>query len=634
MIRIALVGQPNCGKSTIFNHLVGYKANTSNLPGTTVEYLASEAFVDGRHVEIVDLPGLYSLTSSDEAEVESRNFLMNEGVDAILNVVDASLLSRSLELTLQLLELGLPTVVCLNMADEARRKGIRIDSESLAAALGVPVVEATAIRGLGVKQAVSRAVVAARKSEVASPPRYGADVEGAIAQLAKTIPSNGLSASLRRLTAIKLLEEDPFFKSTALPAVRQQAAELSTELATLHGHSASTIVAAERHHLAMSLFERNASVGAPVIGLRDRVDAVLMHPVLGLILLGGILYGLFLLVFGVGARIEAPILGLFEQTVTWLETAVGAQSIWFFVLRGLIQGIGGAIGLVLPYLVPFLAGLAILEDIGYLPRAGFLADGLMHRIGLHGKSVIPFILGYGCSVPAVMATRILDSKRDRFVTSMLSVMIPCVARTTIIYGLIGYFVGPHWAFLLYVLNIVVIAVVGKILTKLLRRVTPGLILEIPSYKVPSPRVVIAKVWLQIKNFFVMAFPVLVIGSLAISLLEFAQWDVWINRGLLPVTWSLGLPLTVGVPLIFGVFRKELSLVMLFQALGTSNVPEVMSVTQMLVFTVFTLFYVPCVATVAVLWRELGRWQAAAVVGSTTGIALVVGLLVRGVAALF
>jgi len=176
--------------------------------------------------------------------------------------------------------------------------------------------------------------------------------------------------------------------------------------------------------------------------------------------------------------------------------------------------------------------------------------------------------------------------------------------------------------------------VGKILTKLLRRVTPGLILEIPSYKVPSPRVVIAKVWLQIKNFFVMAFPVLVIGSLAISLLEFAQWDVWINRGLLPVTWSLGLPLTVGVPLIFGVFRKELSLVMLFQALGTSNVPEVMSVTQMLVFTVFTLFYVPCVATVAVLWRELGRWQAAAVVGSTTGIALVVGLLVRGVAALF
>ena len=634
MIRLALVGQPNCGKSTIFNHLVGYKANTSNLPGTTVEYLASEAFVDSRHIEIVDLPGLYSLTSLDEAEVESRNFLLNGGVDGILNVIDASLLSRSLELTLQLLELGLPTVICLNMADEARRKGIHIDFEALERRLGVPVIEATAIRGLGVKQAVSRTLLAARTHESPSAPPYGADIEQAVADI-EALPENRENEPhLRRLTAIKLLEEDSFFVESAPPSIRERAALLRDRLAATHGHSATSAVAAERHHLAMSLFEDVATLGTPIVGLRDRIDAVLMHPVLGLFLLGGILYGLFLLVFGVGARIEAPILGWFDRSIAWLGGALGTETIWFFVVRGLIQGVGGAVGLVLPYLVPFLAGLAVLEDIGYLPRAGFLADGLMHRIGLHGKSVIPFILGYGCSVPAVMATRILDSKRDRFVTAMLSVMIPCVARTTIIYGLIGYFVGPHWAFLLYVLNLFVIAAAGKLLTRFLPQVTPGLILEIPSYKVPSLRVVASKIWLQVRSFFVVAFPVLVLGSLAISLLEFARWDAYLNWGLFPITWSLGLPLAVGVPLIFGVFRKELSLVMLFQALGTSQVADVLSTGQMLTFAVFTLFYVPCIATIAVLWRELGRLQTAAVVGVTTATALIVGLLTRAAAAFF
>jgi len=638
-LRIALIGQPNCGKSTIFNHLVGYKANTSNLPGTTVEYLKSEALIAGRRVEVIDLPGTYSLTSLDEAEAETRNFLINEPIDAVLNVADASLLSRSLELTLQLLELGLPMVLCLNMVDEARRKGIDIDSEALGKRLGIPVVPAVAVRGSGVMQAAAAVARVARQHSVAPPFRYSSDVERAIASLEERVqraPRDRTFANAR-LTAIKLLEGDPFFVERAeadAPDLPAAASSLQEEMAAQRGRSGEATLSAERHTAGMELFEEVATVGPPSTSLRDQVDRVLMHPVLGVISLGAILYGLFYLVFTVGSMVEGPLVGWFDRSVELLAQVIPPDHIGFFALQGLIQGLGGAVGIVLPYLVPFLIGLALLEDIGYLPRAGYLADGLMHRIGLHGKSVIPFILGYGCSVPAVMATRILESRRDRFATAMLAVMIPCVARTTIIFGLIGYFLGPHLAFLLYIVNLVVIAAAGKLLTVLSPRVTPGLILEIPSYKLPSVKVIASKVWLNIRGFIRYAVPLLIAGTVVMNLLEYADVSRYLNFVALPFTWALGLPLALGVPLIFGIFRKELSLVMLFQALGTAQVASVLTAGQMMTFTLFVLFYVPCIATIAVLRRELGTAQTGLVIASTTTIALVVGLLGRGAFALF
>jgi ferrous iron transport protein B len=639
VLRIALIGQPNCGKSTIFNHLVGYKANTSNLPGTTVEYLKSEALVGGQHAEVIDLPGTYSLTSLDKAEAETRNFLINEPIDAVLNVADASLLSRSLELTLQLLELGLPMVLCLNMIDEARRKGIDIDAEALSDQLGIPVIPTIAVRGTGVMEATIATTRVAREHAVAPPPTYSQDVESAIASLERKVHSRprGRPLSNARLTAIKLLESDPFFIGNAkadAPDLLDVASSLRDRIAAQRGRSGESALSAERHSKGMELFERVATVGTPIRSLRDRIDRFLMHPVLGVIALGAILYGLFYVVFTVGSLVEGPLVGWFDRSIELIARVIPADHIAFFALQGFIQGIGGAIGIVLPYLVPFLIGLAVLEDIGYLPRAGYLADGLMHRIGLHGKSVIPFILGYGCSVPAVMATRILDSRRDRFVTAMLAVMIPCVARTTIIFGLIGYFLGPHLAFLLYVINIIVIAAAGKLLTLVLPRVTPGLILEIPSYKIPSAHVIGAKVWLRVHEFLRYAVPLLVLGSVVMSLLEYVDVNRYLNLAILPVTWSLGLPLVLGVPLILGIFRKELSLVMLFQALGTAEVASVLTAGQMMTYTLFVLFYIPCIATIAVLRRELGNAQTGLVVATTTGIALAVALLARGAFALF
>jgi ferrous iron transport protein B len=630
-LKIALIGQPNCGKSTLFNHLVGYKANTSNLPGTTVEYLKSEALIAGKRLELIDLPGTYSLLPMDEAEAQTRNFLLSESVDAVLNVMDASLLSRSLELTLQVLELRIPTVVCLNMMDEARRKGIDIDPVALSEHLGVAVIPTVAIRGNGVHEAVSQTVRAAQQRQLPAATPYSSDIESQIQELAAKI-----DADQARLLAIKLLEGDTFFAARASaehPEIEPAAEAARRTIERTRGRGADYVISAERHAQAMALFEASATVGPPIRTFRDHLDRILMHRVFGLMALAAILYGLFVFVFKVGTAVETPLnLGL-QRSIDWLAAVLPAQGFAFAALRGLFQGIGGGLGIVLPFLVPFLFGMALLEDVGYLPRAGYLADGLMHRIGLHGKSIIPFILGYGCSVPAVMATRILENRRDRFITAMLSIMIPCVARTTIIYGLVGYFVGPQLAFALYVINLVVIALVGQWMPRLMPGATPGLILEIPSYKVPSLRVIGAKMWLRIREFLRYAMPILVAGSVVMSLLEHYDISRYLNAAVFPITWSLGLPVVLGVPLVFGIFRKELSLVMLFAALGTTQVAAVLTTGQMFVFALFTLFYVPCIATIAVLKREFGAWRTAAIVGATTGIALVVGVIARGVWAL-
>ncbi|MGD9676056.1 MAG: nucleoside recognition domain-containing protein, partial [Candidatus Bipolaricaulia bacterium] len=231
-----------------------------------------------------------------------------------------------------------------------------------------------------------------------------------------------------------------------------------------------------------------------------------------------------------------------------------------------------------------------------------------------------------------MATRILSSPRDRFVTAMLAVMVPCAARATIIYGLVGYFLGPTLAFAVYVINIVVIALAGRLLVHLFPRVSPGLVLEIPSYKIPSLRVLGAKVWLHLREFLVVAVPILLAGSIALALLEHFRIDRYLNLAARPITWSLGLPLALGIPLVFGVFRKELALVMLFQALGTTAVLDVLSPGQVMTYTLFLLFYVPCIATIAVLKRELGWARTGFVLAATTAMALGVGLASRGIAA--
>ncbi len=629
-MRVALAGQPNCGKSTIFNYVAGYKAVTSNFPGTTVKFTASKIYVNGTTCECIDLPGTYSLTSTDAAEYESRKYLLSGGIDVIINVVDASLLSRSLELTFQLVELEIPMVLCLNMMDEARRKGIEIDTKKLSSILGIPVVETIGVKGIGLKELFSKALDVSKKGQRAKTITYSRDVEEII-ELMVAYLKDDLTIP-KRLAALRLLEGDePFFArvSGGDGDLSRRVGELQNILSNRHGRSSDMVISSERHSQAMNVFEQAAEVvHPPVEDIRAQVDNIVMHPYVGYVILALVFYGFFHFVFGIGELLEGPLLGLFDFLTRHLGETMGEKSVAFLVVNGVLQGLAGGIAIVLPYLVPFLIGLALLEDVGYLPRVAFLMDSFMHRIGLHGKSILPLMLGYGCNVPAIMATRILESERDRFVVSVLTSLIPCAARTTIIFALVAFYIGPNAALAIYVLNIAVIALSGRILSIILPEITPGMILEIPVYHLPSIRTTLVKSWYRIREFIVVAWPILILGSVVLSLMEFSGMDRFTNTLLWPVTSILGLPESVGTTLIFGILRKELSMIMLIQALGTSQILTVMSKGQVLVFTVFVVFYIPCLATIAVLRREIGLRRAILTVLFTFVLALGLALATR------
>jgi ferrous iron transport protein B len=634
-MKVALAGQPNCGKSTIFNYVSGYKAITSNFPGTTVKYTASKIYVDGRTCDCIDLPGTYSLTSTDAAEYEARKYLLTGGADVIINVVDASLLSRSLELTFQLMELEIPTVLCLNMMDEARRKGIEINRKRLSSILGIPVVETIGVKGKGLKELFSEALKASKRGRKPRTITYSRDVEQIIDLMVGYL-RDGLTVP-KRLGAIKLLEGDEYFVAMLTErdeSLSKRVEELQGILSSHHGRSSDMVISSERHSQAMNIFEQSAKVvHPPMEDIRAQVDNVVMHPYLGYVILILVFYGFFNFVFGIGERVEGPLMGLFDFFARRLGETLGGETAGFLILNGVLQGIAGGIAVVLPYLVPFLIGLALLEDVGYMPRVAFLMDSFMHRIGLHGKSIFPLILGYGCNVPAIMATRILESERDRFIVSVLASLVPCAARTTIIFALVAFFIGPNAALAIYALNIVVIALAGRILSMILPEVTPGMILEIPVYHLPSVRATLAKSWYRIREFIVIAWPMLIAGSVILGLMQFWGMDRFINAMLWPLTYLLGLPEAVGTTLIFGVLRKELSMIMLIQAIGTPHVLTVMSKIQVLVFTVFVVFYIPCLATIAVLWREIGSKRAIFTVLFTLILATGLALTARFLASL-
>jgi len=633
-MKIVLVGQPNCGKSTIFNNVAGYKAITSNFPGKTVKYSISKMTFQGITSEIVDLPGTYSLTSFDLAELEARKYLLREENDVVVNVIDASLLGRGLELTLQLLELNLPTVVCLNMIDEAEAKGIDIDTDKLSRLLGVPVVTAIAHKGWGLNKLFETVYKMGQKPVKSEFQPFSKDVEQVIKELSVHIRKADYAKKFNvteRFLATKLLENDQHFideiKANDKDFIKI-VQDYQLQLEKCRDRSSDEIISSERHHLSMQFYESVVKLSKPKKEFRNYLDSVLMHPVFGYVSLVAILYIFFNFVFYIGESLEEPLMDFFYQTLPYVEEVLGTNTLLYHIVSGIIEGLAGGIAIVLPFLFPFLLGLAFLEDTGYLPRVAYLMDSFLHRIGLHGKAIIPLILGYGCTVPAVMATRILESERDRFITSVLTTMIPCAARITIIFGLVAFYIGPGAAMFVFVFNIVVVAIAGKILSNIMPEITPGMILEIPAYHVPSIKILLSKVWLRMKEFIVIAWPLLIAGSIILSLLKHWNLEIFINQLVSPITLLLGLPAAVGVTLIFGVLRKELSMIMLVQALGVTNISTVMSATQIMTFTIFVLFYVPCVATIAVLIKEIGNKRTLFTIIFTFLIAFLLATITR------
>ncbi len=632
---VIFIGQPNSGKSTLFNSIAGSKAETSNFPGTSVKHTHSRVSIEGRLLDIIDLPGAYSLCTTDPAEQAVLSHLFGERPDLVVNVIDASTLGRGLELTLELVELGYPMVVALNMIDVAERKGVRVDTAAVERALGVPVVATIAAHGRGVKELLDRAFDVLAKGQIAPPRRYSEDVEAQVAELAESLPGGFPIVSNRRFTAVKLIETAGHacgdFLGEVEPVLREAVDRVRRKIEERRGSPAYEVIAAERHHQAMKLAEETSRVEhGRRLTWDKRVDAVLMHPLGGYLILAAVLMAFFVIIFEVGSPLEALLLGPFNALKAALAASLG-DGLAFHLAEGLIQGVGGGVAIVLPYFLPLLVLMAVLEDLGYLARAGFLLDAFMHRIGLHGKSVSPFILGFGCNVPAIMATRTLESHRDRVLTSILIPFIPCSARTTIILALVAFYLGPLWAMGFYAGNILVVALLGWIVSRFLKEPSPGLILEIPSLKTPRPGSVLRKTWLQLRSFIKFAWPILIGGSIVLSLLSSVRADRWINDVLAPlVVRGLGLPHELGVTLVFGFLRKELSLIMMLQALGVDyrDLMSVITREQLVVFTVFISFFVPCLSTCAILWKEIGRKWALVSTGLSITVAVALSALVR------
>ncbi|MEM2463528.1 MAG: ferrous iron transport protein B [Candidatus Bathyarchaeia archaeon] len=636
-LRVALAGNANVGKSAIFNQLTGLNQVVGNWPGKTVERAEGTLHFKGYTIRVIDLPGIYSLSAFSIEEVVSREYIAVERPDVIINVVDASALERNLYFTLQLLELEVPVVMALNQVDFAAKKGIRINVDKLSEILGIPVIPTVAITGSGINGLLTT-VVAVATGEIKPKPlkiRFGAEIEEKVQKIQENVEKKlpqTCTVYPARWVAIKLLERDEDvagkvknYKGGA--EVLKYAEKQAAELEKIHGEPSPVILASERYSIASKIAKEVTIVETPPrISLEQKLDAITTHKVFGYLILVGTILAMFSLIFVGGSFLSSFLESVLSGITMYVEAVLASlpREIVKLVTNGVFGGIIAGITVALPYIVPFYIVLALLEDSGYLPRAAFLMDNLMHKMGLHGKAFIPLVLGYGCSVPACIGCRIMETERERLIAAFVVTSIPCAARTVVILGLVGRYVGLHAALALYLFDLALIFILGRIAFKVLPGEPVGLIMEMPPYKRPTIKNVLTKTWSRTKDFVYIAFPIIVAGSLAITILDETGFIGYVTAGMKPITsgW-LGLPEAAGVPLIFGVLRKELALILLSELLPL----ETLSVAQMIVFALVTMLYIPCVATIAALVKEF-RWKKAIAI---TMVDVAVALLIGGLA---
>jgi ferrous iron transport protein B len=625
-IRIALVGQPNCGKSTFFNQLVGYKAQTSNFPGTTVEFLTAEVIYEGVKLVITDLPGIYSLLGEEPAERVTLKYLLENPVDVIINILDSSVISRSLELTIELSTLGIPMVLVLNMKDEAEKKGIKIDTKKLEEILGIDVVETVATQGKGIDQVIKK-VFNPKKPFKLLRIELGPEAEGIIKDAIKKIKDKYPKLSEDACKILAIADADGQLNILEKKETERIKNSLSSSMKV---ESPWLLVHQEKHKLAMEIFEKCAKIThvKKQKFIDYKMDSIVMNSYAGPLIALLTLLGIFFLVQKVGGFLAEIFAIPFDKLSEIIELTK-----WGGFLKTLIQsvvdGLNSGIGIVFPYFIPFVFLLSILEDLGYLSRLAFVLDHFLHRIGLHGKSVVPFILGYGCNVPAVFSTRIIESERERITTAFLIPFIPCSARLAIIFALSNLFLGFKFTFTLFVLNIFVIAILAKIVSLLYKSEVTDFILEIPPYRIPTVKGTLSKLWYKLKDFIFFAWPVIVIGSIVLSLMQYFGLDTVINRAFSPfVHGILGINENLSVVLIFGVLRKELALIMASEALKVpvELLNTVMTKRELVVFTTFVTFYTPCLSTILALWKEIGLTKTLIQIAVSLILASILGLL--------
>jgi len=522
-LTVALAGNPNSGKTTIFNHLTGARQHVGNYPGVTVEKKEGTFEHQGTRVHVVDLPGTYSLTAYTEEEVVARNFLIEEKPQVVADVVDASNLERNLYLAVQLIELRVPLVLVLNMSDVAERRGFAIDHKRLGELLGARVVATVGHKGIGIDALRDAIVQVGSGQDVPKTVEvsYGREINEELDKLTPMVQAEERLAATYppRWVAVKLLEDDPQVKdqvgelASEPGRILEAAAASRRHLRTVFGESPEIIIADRRYgFISGACQEAVVQTVEARHSMSDRIDAVVMHRVVGLPLFLVLMYLVFQFTFAVGEEptnwIEA-LFGWLSEGVRALWPAGSSSALRDLVCDGVIAGVGGVLTFV-PYIMLLFLAIAFLEDTGYMARAAFITDRLMHRIGLHGKSFIPMLLGFGCSVPAIMATRTLDTRRDRLTTMLVVPLMSCSARFVIYTVMVGAFFSdrvlvalgplklrlqPVMYFTIYLLGVAIAVVAAKVLrATILRGETTPLVMELPPYRLPTVRGLLIHMW--------------------------------------------------------------------------------------------------------------------------------------------
>ncbi len=565
-MKVLLMGNPNVGKSVVFSRLTGVRVITSNYPGTTVNYTRGYMKIGGEQAEVIDVPGTYTLEPTCEAEEVALRML--ESGDIVINVVNATNLERNLYLTLQLLERKLPVIVALNMWDDTKHLGISLDVEKLSALLGVPVVPTVATTGEGIKKLVEHL------SNAASP---------------------GMATRSRNE------------RWAAVGNIIDQVQRVS-----------------HRHHT-----------------WRERLADATVRPFSGGIIALAVLASSFIIVRFIAESLIGYVFNplfdnLWMPVLTWLSDILGGGGFLHDILIGklidgnidfvqsfglLSSGLYVPLAMVLPYIISFYIILGLLEDTGYLPRLAVLMDTIMHRVGLHGYAIIPTLLGFGCNVPAVMSTRILESKRERFIAAtLISIAIPCAALQAMIFGLVGER-GWQYVAIVYGTLFAVWIILGLILRRLVKGFTPELLIEIPPYRLPPWRATLQKLWMRTYGFLKEAVPIILGAIVVINILySLGVFEAIANFTAPVVTGIFGLPREAVTAIIIGFLRKDVALGML--------APLALSNGQLVVGSVVLAMFFPCIATFVILLKELGVVNMLKSAGIMVASALIVGGLLN------
>jgi ferrous iron transport protein B len=622
-LTLALAGNANVGKSSIFNLLTGLTQETGNWGGKTAVTVEGLLSHHGISVKIVDLPGIYSFATYSPEEQVTREYILTGHPDVVINVLDTTSLERNLFFTLQIKEMGVPVVIALNYSDIAKKKHIFPDTKLLSELLGVPVINTIAIKGIGVHELIDAAL------ELQDQPdkpqvnlKYGPEVEKQIDKLTGMLDKTNLKYP-PRWTAIRLLEgEKELFKDNNEQSAKILAYSriLAAELAGIHGEEISVVITAERYALAASIAKQVSIQSEPVKRALTGLDNLILHPVFGYMIFIAAMAAILIFISLFGGWTTDLITGFFNQIKPAISGPV-ADILW----NGGVVGFYAALTVAIGFILPFFLILGWLGESGYLPRIAFLMDRPCHAVGLHGQASLPLIMAFGCNVPACLACRTLNNRRDRLIATFLTTMVPCSARTSVVLGLVGAFVGWQWAVGLLLFQFLLIYILGALLKKLIPSTSPGIILEIPEYRRPNLKIVWRQAWFRFKDFLTIGVPLIIAGSLVIESLRVFNWLDYVTNFLTPVTVSwLGLPAFTGILLIFGILRKEANLALLISFAAGAAITSIITPLQMVVFSIVIMLYIPCISTIAVLLKETGLKITTAIVIAEIAMAILLG----------